>query len=127
MKKITVSVLIIGIFNLIIGCFPSSVKKIAKPPKGESVVINLKDGKIVEGVLLKREGDKIKYVDTVTHKAEDIDINNIKEINTSDKVYDFEGHVINEDQIREAKGTSKTIIYSFGGLALGTLLLWAVV
>jgi len=127
MKKITVNVLIISILNLLVGCFPSSVKMKAKPPKGESVVINLKDGITVKGVLINREGNKINYIDADTHKSESVDIKNIKGIKASDKVYDYEGYVITTDQIRDAKGSSKKIIYSMGGLLLGTLLLWAVV
>jgi hypothetical protein len=34
-------------------------------------------------------------------------------------VYDLEGNVISDDQISDTKGTSKTLVYGFGGLVLG--------
>ena len=85
----------------------------------DGVVINLVDGSTKEGVILKKEGLKIKYIDIQTHRPEDIDISEIKSIGYADKVYDLEGNVITDDQIGDAKGMSKTLAYGFGGLVLG--------
>jgi hypothetical protein len=117
MKKIISGVLLISFFNFIIGC--SSSIRVDKPPIGESVVINMDDGSKREGVILKKEGTILKYIDTQTHRPEDLDINKIKSIGYADKVYDLEGNVITDDQISDAKGMSKTLAYGFGGLVLG--------
>jgi hypothetical protein len=117
MKKIISGVLLICFFNFIIGC--SSSIRVDKPPIGESVVINLDDGSKREGVILKKEGSILKYIDTQTHRPEDLDINKIKSIGYADKVYDLEGNVITDDQISDTKGMSKTLAYGFGGLVLG--------
>jgi len=117
MKKIISGVLLICFLNFVIGC--SSSIRIDKPPIGESVVINMEDGSKKEGVILKKEGAILKYIDTQTHRPEDLDISKIKSIGYADKVYDLEGNVITEDQISDAKSMSKTFAYGFGGLVLG--------
>lgn len=118
MKKIISGVLIVGIFNLIIGCGSSSIR-IDEPPIGESVVIMLIDGTSTEGVILKRVGDQIKYIDYQTHRPEDLEIKKIKSLTYADKVYDLEGNVISEDKISDEKGMSKTLAYGAGGFVLG--------
>lgn len=117
MKKIISGVLLICFFNLIIGC--SSSIRVDEPPIGESVVINLNDGSKKEGVILKKEENILKYIDTQTHRPEDLDINKIKSIGYANKVYDLEGNVITDQQISDAKGMGKTLAYGFGGLVLG--------
>ncbi len=117
MKKIINGVLLICFFNLIIGC--SSSLRIDEPPIGESVVINLDDGSTREGVILKKEGTKLKYIDAQSHRPEDLDISKIKSIGYADKVYDLEGNVITDEKISDTKGMSKTLAYGFGGLVLG--------
>jgi hypothetical protein len=117
MKKIISGFLLICFFNLIIGC--SSSIRVDDPPVGESVVINLDDGSSREGVILKKEGSKLKYIDTTSHRPEDLNISKIKSISYADRVYDLEGNVIAEEQISNEKSMSKTIAYGFGGLVLG--------
>jgi hypothetical protein len=117
MKKIISGVLLICFFNFIIGC--SSSIRVDKPPIGESVIINLDDGGKREGVILKKEGTILKYIDTQTHRPEDLDINKIKSIGYANKVYDLEGNIITEEVISDTKGMSKTLAYGFGGLVLG--------
>lgn len=117
MKKMISGVLLICFFNLIIGC--SSSIRVDDPTIGESVVINMVDGSAKEGVILKKEGSKIKYIDTKTHRPEDLDISKIKSIGYADKVYDLEGNVITDEQISDEKSMSKTFAYGFGGLVLG--------
>jgi hypothetical protein len=117
MKKFISGVLLISFLNLIIGC--SSSLRVDEPPIGESVVINLEDGSTREGVILKKEGTKLKYIDTQTHRPEDLDISKIRSLSYADKVYDLEGNVITDEQLSDAKGMSKTLAYGFGGLVLG--------
>jgi hypothetical protein len=117
MKKIISGVLLICFLNLIIGC--SSSIRVDDPPIGESVVINLDDGSTREGVILKKDGKNLKYIDTISHRPEDLTISKIKSIGYADKVYDLEGNVITDDQISDEKGMSKTLAYGFGGLVLG--------
>jgi hypothetical protein len=117
MKKIISGVLLICFFNFIIGC--SSSIRVDKPPIGESVIINLDDGGKREGVILKKGGTILKYIDTQTHRPEDLDINKIKSIGYANKVYDLEGNIITEEVISDTKGMSKTLAYGFGGLVLG--------
>jgi hypothetical protein len=117
MKKIISGVLLICFFNLIIGC--SSSIRVDDPPIGESVVINLDDGSSREGVILKKDGARLKYIDIQTHRPEDLEINKIKSIGYANKVYDLEGNVISENQISDTKSMSKTLAYGFGGLVLG--------
>jgi hypothetical protein len=119
MKKLVAGVLLVSIFNLMVGCSSRSVINPDTPPIGESVTIRLIDGTTREGVILKKEGEILKYIDTQSHVPEDLEINKIRSINYAGKVYDLEGNVISESQISEAKGISKTLVYSFGGFILG--------
>lgn len=118
MKKIISGVLIISIFNLLIAC-SSSTLRIDKPPIGESVVITMIDGTTTEGVILKRVGEILKYIDYQTHRPEDLEIKKIKSLTYADNVYDLEGNVISEETISEQKSMSKTLAYGFGGFVLG--------
>jgi len=117
MKKVISGVLLICFLNFIVGC--SSSLRVDKPPIGESVVINLDDGSAREGVILKKDGTKLKYIDINTHRPEDLDVSKIKSLEYAEKIYDLEGNVITDDQISEVKGMSKTLAYGFGGLVLG--------
>jgi len=77
------------------------------------------DGSTREGVILKTEGTKLKYIDIKSHRPEDLNISKIKSITYADKVYDLEGNVVTDEQISDAKGTSKMLTYGFAGLAGG--------
>ena len=118
MKKILAVFLIVSIINLLVGCGPSMIN-INNPPVGESVRIQLIDGSQREGVILKKTDQIIKYVDTETHRPEDLDVSKIQSIIYANKVYDLEGNVISEDQISDEKAITKTMAYGFGGLVLG--------
>lgn len=118
MKNVITFVLIISVVNLIIGC-GSSVINLDDPPIGESVVIKLIDGTQKEGVILKKVGTVIKYVDAQSHKPEDLDVKKIKGVVYADKVYDLEGNVITDEKISEEKSSKKTIVYGLGGFVLG--------
>jgi hypothetical protein len=119
MKKIVAGVLLVSIFNLMVGCSSRSAINPDVPPVGESVTIQLVDGSTREGVILKKEGEILKYIDTQSHVPEDLEIKKIRSIDYAGKVYDLEGNVISESQISDAKGMSKTLVYSFGGFILG--------
>ncbi len=118
MKKIIAGVLLVSLINLFVGCGGSSLR-VDKPPIGESVEIQLIDGSSRRGVILKKEGNKLLYMDADSQKPEDLDVKKIKAIVKANKVYDLEGKVITEDQISNVKGISKTLAYGFGGFVLG--------
>jgi hypothetical protein len=79
----------------------------------------MKSGEKREGVLLKKEKSLITLIDSSTNKPEKIDVEEIRSIEYSDKVYDLEGKIISENDISEAKGVIKTIGYGLGGFVLG--------
>jgi hypothetical protein len=118
MKKLVIAVLVISFVNLIIGCSGSGIR-IDKPPIGASVTIKLIDGSTRDGIILKKEGDRILYMDANSQKPENLEVKQIKEIVRAGKVYDLEGNVITEEQISETKGSSKMLAYSLGGLVAG--------
>jgi hypothetical protein len=89
------------------------------PPIGQSVKIVLVDGSMREGVILKREGQQVRYVDTETHKPERLDVQEIRGIVKSNIIYDLEGNRITESEIAAEKGMIKTLGYGVGGLVLG--------
>ena len=118
MKKLMAGLLVISLLNLIVGCGGSALR-VDKPPIGESVIINLVDGSQRHGIILKKNGDRILYMDAEQGKPLDLETGKIASIVKSDKVYDMEGNVISEAQISEAESMSKTLVYGLGGLVLG--------
>jgi len=118
LKKIIAGVLLVSLINLIVGCSGSSIR-VDKPPIGESVEIKLVDGSSRHGVILKKEGNKLLYMDADSQRPVDLDVKKIKAIVKADKVYDLEGKEITEDQISDAKGISKMLAYGLGGFVLG--------
>ena len=108
MKKLMAGLLVISLLNLIVGCGGSALR-VDKPPIGESVIINLVDGSQRHGIILKKNGDRILYMDAEQGKPLDLETGKIASIVKSDKVYDMEGNVISEAQISEAKSMSKTL------------------
>ena len=118
MRKIIAGVLLVSLINLFVGCGGSSIR-IDKPPIGASVEIKLVDGTSRRGVILKKEGDKLLYMDAESQRPEDLDVKKVKAIVHADKVYDLEGKEITEGQISDAKGMGKTLAYGLGGFVLG--------
>lgn len=118
MKKIITGVLVISMFNLFLGCGGSSIR-IDKPTIGASVEIKMVDGSTRSGVILKKVGAKILYMDADSQRPEEIEEKKIKSIVKSNKVYDLQGKTITEEQISDEKSLSKTLVYGLGGFVLG--------
>jgi small nuclear ribonucleoprotein (snRNP)-like protein len=100
-------------------CSGSRLINKENPKLGESVQIQLKDGKELEGVIIATENSLLKYVDTASHRLETLEITEISTLQRSLQIYDLEGNVITEKQISEVKGSGKTIGYGFAGVVLG--------
>jgi len=105
--------------TLQLSCSGSRLINPEKPRLGESVQIQLKDGKALEGVIVAKEESLLKYIDTATHSLETLELAKINSLQRSLQVYDLQGNVIPEQQISKTKGVGKTIGYSFAGVALG--------
>lgn len=84
-----------------------------------SVVVELKDGSIKEGLVIKREEDKLLYMDSKTHGKEEIFISDIQRLKKADVLYDFEANPIPNSVINDSKGLNNTFLYGGGGLVLG--------
>ena len=119
MSRTIICVFLFLFATLQIYCSGSRTINPEKPELGESVQIQLKDGKELEGVLIAKEDSLLKYVDASTHSLESVLIRKISSLQYSTREYDLEGNVITEQQIKDAKGAGKTIGYSFAGVALG--------
>ena len=122
MKKLISILLVIILIIYTIGCSSNGLIAPDNPPSGASVIINLIDGTTKEGVILKKEGNSIRYVDAQTHEFENLEITNINTIKYSDKVYDLSGNLISENDISDARGIGKTFAYGLGGFALGGII-----
>lgn len=85
-----------------------------------SVVIHLKDGSSKEGLVIKKDGENLLYMDSKTHGKESIKISDIKSLSKASVIYDFEANPIPSSVISEEKGMGNTFLYGGGGLALGT-------
>jgi hypothetical protein len=119
MKKIITCLIILSMLFTTFNCGSTKALSVSNPPIGVSAKIKLVDGTVKEGVLLKKEGNILKYVDTVSKIPEDIEISKIMEITHADRVYDLQGDEITEQAISGAKGSGKTIGYGVAGVVLG--------
>jgi hypothetical protein len=106
----------------IIGCSSNGFVNLEEPPIGESVKINLVDGSVKEGVILKKSDTTLKYVDTKTNKPEDLEMSQINTIEYISTVYDLSGKPISESEISNTKGSGKTWGYGIGGFLAGGLI-----
>lgn len=119
MRKIIISILLVGWISIQYACNREGLINLEKPKLGESVHIIKTDGKDHEGILISKEGSKLKYVDSQSHSMNTLEIASIQTIRKSSRIYDLEANIITEEQIREAKGTGKTVGYGIAGVALG--------
>lgn len=84
-----------------------------------SIVIHQKDGSTKEGLVIKREGEFLEYMDSQSHNKETVSISSIEKLSRSKVIYDFEANPIPDYAINEEKSMSKTLLYGGGGLVLG--------
>jgi hypothetical protein len=119
MTRTSICVFLFFLASLQIYCSGNRLINLEKPELGESVQIQLNDGKELEGVIIAKEDSLLKYVDATTHSLETLPVKKVNILKHSARVYDLEGNVISDQQISEANGAGKTIGYSFAGVALG--------
>jgi hypothetical protein len=119
MKKFISIILIITLLFSIIAC--SGQGKLIKdtPEQGQSLVIYTKDGKIHEGLFIKKDDERLIFIDKDSHKAETIENSDISKVIESKRYYDFEGNEITDSNISSERGYSRTAGYGVGGLFLG--------
>ena len=87
---------------------------------GNKIILSTGATKYKEGIVLKRAGNMLYYVDSKTHKKDSINYADIRTIKESQSIYDFEGYPIPKADIKKEKGMKKTFTYGAGGLILGT-------
>ena len=119
MKKSISYILAISVIMNLWYCSGGRYLSLKDSKVGESLKFILTDGEMVEGVLLKKESNSIKYVDTKTNKPEDLANNKIQRLEYANLVYDLEAKPIPESEIKRSKGATKTLAYGVGGLVLG--------
>jgi hypothetical protein len=116
--KFTKSILVLFLIQLI---FFSCAAQLSteNPTSQSSVVIYIKDGSKKKGIVLKRDGDNLVYIDSQSHAKESIGYENIIKLTKANEIYDFEGYPIAASTISNETTLSKTFLYGGGGLILG--------
>jgi hypothetical protein len=120
MKKLISLILVLTLLFSIFSCSGGSKLVKDMPDQGQSLVIYTKDGKIYEGLFIKKDSEKLIFIDKDSHKAEVMKTTEISKIVESNKYYDFEGEEITEANISEERGYGRTMGYGVGGFTLGT-------
>ena len=90
------------------------------PDTQSSARIYLDNNQIKEGIVIKRSGDMLYFVNAESHNKDSVNYNAIRRIEESSSIYDFEGYAIPVADIKREKGMGKTLTYGAGGLILGT-------
>jgi hypothetical protein len=117
MKKIMI--LLMGMLFILLSCSAKQTLNPKDPYSQASVKISLKDGTIREGIVLKKKGNVLIYVDAETHQKTELDFSHISHIDESNTIYDFGGYPLPEKEIGLQQSYKKTVLYGVGGLALG--------
>lgn len=112
------SILLFSI-TILSSCSGTKALSTENPESQASVIINLKNGSKKSGIVLKREGDDLVYIDAQSHSKEKIAYKEIKNLEKSAVYYDFEGYEMPNYAIKEKQGMSSTLLYGGGGLLLG--------
>jgi len=120
MKRVVVTFISVILMFSLFQCSGKRKLNPEKPYTQASVRIILDGNKAKEGIVLKRAGDLLYYVDSKTHKKDSINYSKIKTIQESQYIYDFEGFAIPKADIKKEKGMKKKITYGAGGLIMGT-------
>lgn len=116
--KFARGILILFVVNIILSSCSSQIST-QNPQSQSSVVIYIKDGSQKKGIVLKKDGDNLLYIDAVSHNKESVAYENIVKVTKADVVYDFEANPIPRSTISEKQGVSNTLLYGGGGLILG--------
>jgi len=116
--KITKTILVLFLVHFLL--FSCAAQLSTEDPLSQSSVnIFIKDGSQRKGIVLKREGNDLVYIDAQTHAKETIGYENIVKLTKANEIYDFEGYAIPESTISDNTKLSKTYLYGGGGLILG--------
>lgn len=115
--KLSAYILIVSF--IAIGCSAQKSLTTQKPYSQASVVIHLKNGQKKQGIVLKRAGDKLVYIDAKSHNKQNINYANIQKLTKASVIYDFEANPIPNYVIAEEKKMGNTLIYASGGFILG--------
>ena len=111
---------VIILFTVLLNsCSSQKVLNTQNPYSQASVVIYLKDNSKKQGIVLKREGDCLIYIDSATHSKESIHYAQIQRLSEADVIYDYEANPIPKSAIAEEKGMNGQLLYGAGGLILG--------
>jgi len=113
------SVFFLSAAFIMIGCSAQKTLTTESPYSQASVVVHLKNGEKKQGIVLKREGNNLLYIDSKTHNKEKIEYSKIQKLTKADVVYDFEANPIPNYAINEEKGMGSTLLYGSGGFVLG--------
>ena len=119
MKKLIInSIALLTLFS-VFSCSGQKAltKENAYPQASARIIMN--NGDMKEGLIIKKEDNKLLYIDSKSHKKETLNFNDIKSISEADVYYDFNGDVIPVSEIKTNKKSSKMLSYGAGGLLLG--------
>jgi hypothetical protein len=131
MKNFISVLMILYLSIYLFACSGQRAVSLDNPIPGKSVRIIMKSGKIYEGILVNKDTSNLKYINNLTHRAEELYLKGILRIEPASTVYDLEAFPIREEEISSKKGIVKTIAYATGGTVLGaglvfvTVSLWA--
>ncbi len=102
-------------------CAPARVLEVQEIEPSHSVKIYTMDGKVVKGVVTKRERTAIVLVSEADHQPHTIALKDIRRVERSDQIYDYDGYPISEAEIGKYKDNRNAWGYAIGGAALGGL------
>ena len=113
--------LTLAVAVLFAGCAGSRNIRPNEVASEQEVKLFLNGGEIDEGIILQRDTDEILFVSMSNNEPRKIFISDIRNVNKSNKNFDYNANLISDAEIRKYRRNKNTWGYAVGGGIIGGL------
>ncbi len=101
------------------GCGGNRVLTPQTLTRGDAVKLYLTDGAIDHGIIIRQEQNTIDFVSETDHKSRSIKTENIRRVERSENIFDYQAYPISKAEIIRNKNNHNTWGYAVGGAIIG--------
>ncbi len=115
------SVLMLLLLGFFWNCTTSKVILRPEVKQDQSVKIFTRANQVLEGIVIQVDEEQLTLISTANSQKETVPFKEIRRIERSDKVFDYNARPISKAEIEKFKGSRNTLGYAAGGAAIGGL------